>query len=168
MSLEKAIGVLNTMVSDGIVSGYVIGGAMGALFYTEPFETNDLDIFVAFPEDKLIVTLDPIYDYLKAKGYVVDKEHIIIEGIPVQILPIYDELVSEAAVTALPKKVGQEGVRVMRPEHLLAIMTKLSRPKDRIRVHILLGQATIDTSQLRAILSKYGLTEKWRKISAKG
>jgi len=167
MSLEKTISVLNQMVSDGVVSDYVIGGAMGALFYTEPFETHDLDIFVAFPEDKLIVTLEPVYDYLKVKGYTVDKEHIIVEGIPVQILPIYDDLVSEAAVTALSKKVGQQDVRVMQPEHLLAIMTKLSRPKDKIRVHLFLEQSTVDRPKLRAILSKYGLTEKWRKISTK-
>lgn len=110
MSLEKTVSALNQMVSDGIVSDYVIGGAMGALFYTEPFETHDLDIFVAFPETKLIVTLDPIYEYLKGKGYVVQGEHIVVEGMLVQILPIYDELVAEAATQALPKTVGQEQV----------------------------------------------------------
>jgi hypothetical protein len=167
MSLEKTVSALNQMVSDGIVSDYVIGGAMGALFYTEPFETHDLDIFVAFPETKLIVTLDPIYEYLKGKGYVVQGEHIVVEGMLVQILPIYDELVAEAATQALPKTVGQEQVRVMRPEHLLAIMAKLSRPKDKIRVHIVLDQADIDMPLLRRILSRYDLAGKWRKILPK-
>jgi hypothetical protein len=168
MFLEKAVLVLNQMVSDDVISDYVIGGAMGALFYTEPFETYDLDIFVAFPEDKIIVTLDPIYDYLKGKGYTVQDEHIMVEGIPVQILPIYDELIFEAATEALPQQVGQQTVRVMRPEHLLAIMTKLSRPKDKIRVHLVLNQADVDMLLLHEILSRYGLTEKWRKISSRG
>jgi hypothetical protein len=167
MSLEKTVSVLNKMVADGIVSDYVIGGAMGALFYTEPFETHDLDIFVAFPETTLIVTLDPIYKYLKAKGYSAQDEHIVVEGMPVQILPIYDELIAEAANQALPKTVGKEQVRVMSPEHLLAIMAKLSRPKDKIRVHLVLEQADIDMPFLRGILSRYGLTERWRKISPK-
>jgi hypothetical protein len=54
------------MVADGIVRGYVIGGAMGPLFYTDPFETHDLHIFVAFPEESgRPVTLAPVHDYLK-------------------------------------------------------------------------------------------------------
>lgn len=55
----------------------------------------------------------------------------------------------------------------MRPEHLLAIMAKLSRPKDKIRVHIVLDQADIDMPLLRRILSRYDLAGKWRKILPK-
>lgn len=166
MSLERTIHALNKMVENGIVSDYVIGGAMGAMFYTEPFHTDDLDIFIAFPDPQpLIITLDPIYDYLKSKGYPVKEEHIIVEGIAVQVLPVYDELVAEAAEEALSKKVGAETVRVMRPEHLLAIMTKLSRPKDKGRVSIVLTQATIHQKLLKEVMARYGLTAKWNKIS---
>jgi hypothetical protein len=46
--MKQAIVVLNDMVSAGIIQKYAIGGAMGATFYTEPFTTFDLDIFVMF------------------------------------------------------------------------------------------------------------------------
>lgn len=165
MSLENTLHALNQMVEARIVSGYVIGGAMGVLFYTEPFHTDDLDIFIAFPDPQpLILTLDPIYNYLKAKGYPVKEEHIIVEWMAVQVLPVYDALVAEAANQALTKKVGSESVRVMRPEHLLAIMTTLSRPKDKSRIPMVYSQAPLDKALLKDILKRHGLTEKWNKI----
>jgi len=141
MSLERTLKALNQMVEEGIVSDYVIGGAMAALFYTEPFHTDDLDIFVGFPDPQpAILTLDPIYKYLKSKGYRTEQEHVIVEGIPVQILPFYSALVAEAAEKAVKKTVGRETVRVMRAEHLLAIMAALSRPKDKARIPLVLSQ----------------------------
>lgn len=159
------MGVLNQMVEDGIIAQYVIGGAMGALFYTEPFETYDLDIFVAFPATRAIITLDPIYEYLRSKGYLEQEEHIVIEGLPVQFLPIHNDLITEAAENALTKKIGRESARVLRPEYLLAIMTRLSRAKDKIRIPLLLEQGEVDRQRLRDILFRHGLKEKWRKVS---
>ena len=34
------------MVHDGEVLNYAIGGAIGAVFYIEPFATQDVDVFV--------------------------------------------------------------------------------------------------------------------------
>lgn len=153
------------MVDDGVITQYVIGGAMGALFYTEPFETYDLDIFVAFPATRRIITLDPIYEYLRSKDYPEQKGHIVIEGLPVQFLPIHDDLITEAAENAVTKRIGREKVRVFRPEYLLAIMTRLSRTKDKIRIPLLLEQGEVDRQRLRDILSRHGLTKRWRKVS---
>ena len=165
MSLERTLKALNQMVADGIVSEYVIGGAMAAMFYTEPFHTDDLDIFVGFPEPQpAILSLEPIYKYLKSKGYGVEDEHVIVEGMPVQILPIHDALVEEAAKRAARKVVGAEKAKVMRPEHLLAIMATLSRPQDRLRIPLVLSQARIDRKFLREVLSRHGLLAKWNKI----
>ncbi len=149
MLLERAVRILSQMVDDGIITQYVIGGAMGALFYTEPFETYDLDIFVAFPATR---TLE-------------QEEHIVIEGLPVQFLPIHDDLITEAAENALTKKIGRESARVFRPEYLLAIMTRLSRAKDKVRIPLLVEQGEVDRERLRDILFRHGLKEKWRKVS---
>jgi hypothetical protein len=91
-------------------------------------------------------------------------EHVIVEGMPVQILPIYSALVAEASKKAIKKTVGSETVWVMRAEHLLAIMASLSRPKDKARIPLVLSQAKIDKKFLKGVLSRYGLVEKWKKI----
>lgn len=165
MSFERTLKALNQMVKDGIVADYVIGGAVGALFYTEPFHTDDLDIFVEFTDPQsVILTLDPIFKYLKSKGYRLEDEHVIVEGMPVQILPVHGALVAEAARMARKKKVGSEAVRVMRAEHLLALMASLSRPKDKARIPLVLSQAKIDRKFLKDVLSRHGLLEKWKKV----
>ena len=69
------------MVSDGVIESYAIAGAVAAIFYTEPTDTADLDVMVAFPKTSLLITLEPIYDYLKGLGYdTFEKEGVIIEG----------------------------------------------------------------------------------------
>jgi hypothetical protein len=165
MSLEGALQTLNRMVRDRVVAGYAVGGGMGVLFYTEPFQTDDLDIFVAFPQpEPAILSLEPVFSYLRSKGCRVDGQYVIVDGLPVQILPISDELVEEAVDRAVLKKVGAQSVRVLRPEHLLAIMASLARPKDRVRIPLLLDQGGIDKRRLRGILSRHGLLAKWDRI----
>ena len=34
------------MVRDGEIVNYAIGGAIGAVFYVEPFATQDIDVFI--------------------------------------------------------------------------------------------------------------------------
>ena len=89
MSLEGAVAVLNRMVADRVVSRYAIGGAMGAMFYIEPVNTEDLAVYVDFTADQIIVSLEPIYAYLDSIGYP-ERRGIwaVIEGIPDQFLPV--------------------------------------------------------------------------------
>ena len=47
--MKRTIEVLNELEKEGVISRYAIGGAMGAIFYTEPFLTFDLDVFVVLP-----------------------------------------------------------------------------------------------------------------------
>ena len=42
--MEATLRVLNELERNGVISRYAIGGAVGAIFYTEPFLTYDLDI----------------------------------------------------------------------------------------------------------------------------
>jgi hypothetical protein len=70
MSVSEVIATLNRMTDAGVIERYAIGGAVGATFYLEPVATLDVDIFVAFrPEPgRLIVSPQPIFDYLKSNG----------------------------------------------------------------------------------------------------
>src|SRR5438034_10279942 len=85
--MKETFAVLNQMVADGVIENYAVAGAIGAIFYVEPFSTEDLDVFVMTPEDPVIIEL-PGWDYLKAHGYTkVEKEGVVVEGWPVQFVP---------------------------------------------------------------------------------
>jgi hypothetical protein len=99
--MEKTLQVLNNLVLDGVLSRYAIGGAMGATFYAEPVLTFDLDIFVILPQTVSgLLTLEPLYEALRARGYTEEGECVNIEGIPVQFLPAYNDLLVEALTEA--------------------------------------------------------------------
>jgi hypothetical protein len=106
--IDKAFSVINRMVVDGVIKSYAIGGATGAFFYIEPDTTYDIDIFVDFqtlesdaPVVSALVTLEPIYEYLLEKGYKPEMEAVMIEGVAVQFLPVFNELNEEAVDTRL-------------------------------------------------------------------
>ena len=75
--------VFNELEHKGIFSRYAIGGAMGAIFYTEPFLTFDLDVFVVLPTAQGgLLTLAPIYDALRARGYAEEANECVVIAIP--------------------------------------------------------------------------------------
>lgn len=70
MSIKDTLKVLNSMETDGVIGKYAIGGAVGALFYLEPADTADVDVFVSFrAENGALISLAPIYDWLREQGF---------------------------------------------------------------------------------------------------
>lgn len=132
------------------------------MYYIEPLLTYDLDIFFIPVKDSLDV-LSPIYNYLK-KSYKVHQEHVIIEGVPVQFIPVYNELVREAVENSVETKYGRVKIRVIGPEHLVAIMLQTFRPKDREKIIKIMEEAEVDLIFLKKILKKYNLSEKFKKF----
>jgi len=158
---KKTFTVLNQMVADGVIENYAVVGAVGAMFYVEPFSTKDLDVLVPTPEDRLIIEL-PGWDYLKARGYTkIEKEAIVVEGWPLQFLPATTPLEYEAYLKAQVLDVEDVSVRVATPEHLVAIMVKVGRQKDLARIAMFLSQDAVDASALEGVLNRHGLLEKW-------
>lgn len=161
--VRETLKIINRMVKDGVVEEYAIGGAVAAIYYLEPFDTADLDIFVqvnAAGSDLMI--LAPIYEYLTERGYEVKGESIYIEGIPVQFLPVFNPLVEEAVERAQTIKYAGVTTRIMRPEDLVAIMLNTGRPKDFLRISMFLDQGAVKMRQLHAVLKRHGLTKKWK------
>jgi hypothetical protein len=71
----------------------LIGGAVGAMHYLEPAATLDVDVFIALPVSKGgLLSLAPIYEYLKAGGCVEKEEHIVIGEGPLQFLSSSDRI----------------------------------------------------------------------------
>jgi hypothetical protein len=89
MKIAQVISTINQMQAEGVIDHYAIGGAVGATFYLEPVATLDVDIFITFQSEagSLILSPQPIFDYLKTRGFAMEGEYIVIGGWPVQFLP---------------------------------------------------------------------------------
>src|SRR5881296_157733 len=154
--METTLQVLNDVERAGVVSRYAIGGAMGAMFYVEPVLTFDLDVFVLLPQSAGgLLTLAPLYEALRARGYAEEGECVNIEGVPVQFLPAYNALLEEALAEARETLYETTPTRVLRVEHLLAIALQTGRDKDRERVRLLREQAPLDRDELAGILARH-------------
>ncbi len=162
--MQKTLQVLNAVERDGIVSRYAIGGAMGATFYAEPVLTFDLGIFVLLPHATgALLTLAPLYEDLRRRGYTEQGECVLIEGVSVQFLPAYNALLEEALAEARETLYEQTPTRVLRAEHLVAIAVQTGREKDRQRVRLLMEQALMDSEYLVDVLARHSLEAKWRQ-----
>jgi hypothetical protein len=162
--MKETFAVINQMVADGVIEDYAVAGAIGAMFYVEPFSTEDLDVFVLMPQDRAVLEI-PGLDYLKALGYTEwRKEGIVIEGWPVQFMPIANSLEREAYLNAQEKDVEGTSVRVVLPEHLVAIMLKVGRLKDLARAEMFLTQKEVDIDALEDILQRHGLMDRWNQF----
>ena len=153
------------MVKDGVIEQYAIGGAVAAIFYVEPINTNDLDIFfhVKDPSAGLEI-LAPLYEYLADLGYKGQGEAIEIEGWPVQFLPIFNSLLEEAVQQAREVRFQRTKTRVMQAEHLVAIMLQTGRLKDHARIAQFMEHEVVDHERLADILERQGLIKKWETL----
>ena len=161
--MKRTLEVLNELEREGVFTRYAIGGAMAATFYTEPVLTFDLDVFILLQSSATgLVSLAPISDTLRTRGYKEEQECILIEGVPVQFLPAYNALIEEALAQA--REIDYEGVsaRVVRAEHLIAICLQAGRAKDRARVAMLREQAHFDLNFLADVLKRHQLEDKWK------
>jgi hypothetical protein len=161
--MKETLKLLNRMVRDGVISQYAIGGAVAAIYYLEPFDTADLDIFIQVeaPENELRI-LAPIYEYLREAGHKPRGEFVYIEGLPVQFLPVFNPLTEEAVLEANTISFGRVRTRLMRAEHLVAIMLDTGRTKDYLRIAMFLEHKAVDMRSLKTVLSRHGLLQKWK------
>ena len=165
--MKQVFALLNEMVRDGALENYAVAGAIGAMFYVEPFSTQDIDVLVMTPEDRLVIEL-PGLGYLKARGYTEFRnEGIVVEGWPVQLLPATTQLEREAYLNAEISSLDEVPVRVVLPEHLVAIMLSLGRPKDIARIQMFLSQDAVKIEALEDVIQRHGLTEKWADYKRK-
>lgn len=158
--MEKTLKFIKELKEKKVLKDFSIGGGIAALYYIEPLLTYDLDIFFIPIKDGIDV-LAPIYQYLKEKGFKAKKEHVLIEGVPVKFIPVYNELVKEAVQYSDEAKYGRIKTRVLGLEYLIAVMLQTFRPKDRERLVKIFEEAKIELKLLKKILRKYGLYDKY-------
>lgn len=164
--VKATLEVINQMQADGVIGTYAIGGAVGATFYLAPASTVDLDIFVTLPGSSgaLLVSLSPIYDFLKSRGGKIQDEYIVVGDWPVQFLLPGNTLEAEAVDQAVSTSVEGVPTRVMSAEHLVAIALNTGRAKDHTRILQFLEQGAVDRKKLKDILEQHGLSTQWEQF----
>lgn len=162
--MDETLKVINQMKEERVIREYAIGGAVAVMFYTEPIVTVDLDIiFIPVDKEGTLDPLSPIYTYLKEKGNEPYKKYITVEGVPLQFLPVYNELVFEAVINADDTTYENIKTKVLKPEYIIAIYMQLNRRKDREKIALLFEQEEIDEALLEDILRRHNLFEKYTK-----
>jgi Nucleotidyl transferase of unknown function (DUF2204) len=158
-SLADVFRVLTEMRDAEVVTNYAIGGATAVLFYAEPTRTYDVDVFAILPsvEESTLVSLAPVYQWAQAQGFVVDGEHVLVHGVPVQILPAYNPLVIDAVETAREHDYQGTPVRVVDPEHLVALALQAGGARRRERAWLILQAGVVDRARLRGLLDAHAI-----------
>jgi hypothetical protein len=154
--LADVLRAANELVSAGLIKDYALGGALAAIYYTEPITTYDADIIFVANDKTLSAGIPAIYSHLQSKGWRVEREHLLIGNFPVQFLAA-SGLTEEAVREARP--VQYEGVpaKVFRPEYIIAIAASVGRHKDFARIEQMLDQVKVDKALLDDILRRYSL-----------
>ena len=162
--LRDVFVVLNELESSGVVAGWAVVGAVGALFHAEVARTWDLDVAVLLPDPAgPLLSLSPIYDWLVARGFRAEGEHVRIHGVPVQFLSGDPPLWREALEGA--RRMEYEGVLVpvASAEHLVAMALEAPSLRRRERAGLLLESGAVDAPKLHAIAARHRLRipEDW-------
>ena len=154
--LADVLRAANELVAAGLIEDYALGGALAAIYYVEPFTTYDADIIFVAAEKGLTAGIPAIYAHLQARGWRVEREHLLVKGFPVQFLAAAG-LTVEAVREA--REIEYDGVpaKVFRPEYIIAIAASVGRHKDIARIEQLLEQVEIDSTVLDGILARYKL-----------
>lgn len=164
--MEKTLKIIRELKERKIIRDFAIGGGVAVLYYTEPVLTYDLDIFFVPVEDRIDV-LSPIYKYLRERGYKPQGEHILVEGVPVQFIPVYNELVREAVQSSVKVNYGRIKTHVLGLEYIVAIMLQVNRAKDRERLIKIFEETDVNLKVLREILKKFNLVDRFDKFRRK-
>ena len=154
--LADVLRAANDLVSAGLIKDYALGGALAAIYYTEPITTYHADIIFVASDKTLSAGIPAIYSHLQSKGWRIEREHLLIGDFPVQFLAasgLTEEAVREGRLVQF------EGVpaKVFRPEYIIAVAASVGRHKDFARIEQMLEQVKIDKALLADILRRYNL-----------
>jgi hypothetical protein len=162
--LGPTLELINQLESEGIIRQPTIGGSVAIIYYAQPVQTDDLDMFCYMPNQGLLIDLAPIYKRLEELGCRVRDLYINIRGVDVQFLvPANQPLVEEALKNAAPVTIEKVKTHIFEYEYALAVKAEAGRPKDWAQIATALESASPNKKKLDAVLSKYGLLEKWRR-----
>ncbi|HEV7797520.1 MAG TPA: hypothetical protein VGO73_05165 [Pyrinomonadaceae bacterium] len=167
--MEKVIELLNRMQAEGVIENFAIGGGIAAIYYLEPYNTDDIDVFISpvVVSQGGLVSFGRIYTYLQDLGYHAEREYIRIEDWLVQFLPAAEPVQEEAVAQAKRVKFAEGHTLIFSLEHLAAELLRSGRPKDHSRVVALLESDQMEMKVFRDIIRRNDLDEKWRAFASR-
>ncbi len=165
--LEALVHRLNALNARGLLGEHAIGGAMAFIYWAEPFETKDVDVFAILPTTATgLIDLTAIWEDLVAHGAVPEGQFIRVGRLLLDFVPLSDALDEEAVADAVAVQVGSETTRVFTPEHAIAIALRTWRGKDREHIDRLIrtSRRPLDVPRLHDILQRHGLRARWQRF----
>lgn len=160
--MKKTFKQLNKLLELGLLKKYAIAGGIAHFYYIEPSVTYDLDLIINIPDDVNNLTpLSEIYNWAKENNYVTQGEHIIIEGVPVQFLLAYNDLVLEALENSSEISLFDEKTFILGAEYLMAIMMQTGRSSDKERLIKFINDADYNKDKFIEILTRFELIDKY-------
>jgi hypothetical protein len=163
--MKDAVLALNRLVADGVIDDYAIGGAVGASFFVDALQTEDVDAFVFLPGlSSGLALLTPVYEALVKLGGVVEREYVRFGSWPLQILTDATPLLGEAIRDAVEVEFDGVPTRVFRAEYLCAVALQTGRAKDYLRVSMFLEQEAVDRVKLAEVVERYGLADRFARV----
>lgn len=125
-------------------------------------------MWVVLKQDSVLISLSPIFSALSQKGYTEFEDGgVLIEGIPVQFLPVATALQFETYDQARTEIIQGVSCHIPTLEHLMAIMLDVGRPKDQIRLLLCIESPSFNYQAFIPILKRHHLEEKWEHFCSK-
>jgi len=164
--MERDLQLLNRMKAEGVIEKFAIGGGIAAIYYLEPYSTEDVDVFVSsiILDETGLVPFGGIYAFLRKEGYQAEREYVRIEDWLVQFLPAAESVQKEAVAHARSVMFGSTSTLIFSAEHLAAEFLRSARLKDNLRLVALLQSDIMDMKIFRDIIGRHGLTDKWKNF----
>lgn len=156
--------VMDSLVSEGLINGWWIGGGTALSYHFGAVGTLDIDVFITLPGSTLLYDLGPVYRHL-ASGYGVQPEGEMLRfgSVFVQLLPAdaSDGIIPAACDDPL---ILPNGIRLFRAEYLIAVMLRLNSPKYRPRLREIRRRTRTDDPRLIRVLTRFGLLPAWDRV----
>jgi hypothetical protein len=163
---ELAI-LLRELTEAGVITNDAVFGAVAQMRYTEPVATLDVDVLVEVPGPDRLDVLTPIYEFCRARNFVVEGECIRVGAWPVRFIPVFSPLTAEALRQARETSFEGAPIRVVGADHLAVIALSVGRSKDFERVLALLNNGSASRSIVEELAVKHGLTAAWQRFQTR-
>jgi predicted nucleotidyltransferase len=161
MPFRRVVPKLNELKKMGLIGDYAICGGYAVMFHGSSFETYDLDVVVVMPGDRIDLLHDLYEHFSKIKARI-EKEHVYIEGMPVQFFPAsIDPLYQHAVENAILVEYDVGTTKFVSLEHLILLLLTAFRQKDKIRIKELLSGA--NKKIIKDLIEKFDGKQKLQK-----
>ena len=157
--------MLNELKTAGIILDYALFGATAQMRYTEPVATLDADVLVMLRDASSLDPLNEIYRYAESRGLKTRSEAILVGKWPVQFIPTFSELTTEALQKADSDVIDGEPIRVVTALYLAVIALSVGRPKDYLRILSLLEAGAVTRQDIAALAGRHGLGSRWDQFT---